>query len=84
MSVTARNGLISTSLCSPGLASPLDNSPGLFYSSSMRWTPDKITALVLIIIAALLLFTGIDGEVKSILVMAAGYLFGVSIADRKK
>jgi len=50
----------------------------------MRWTPDKVIALVLIIIAALLLILGIDGEVKSILVMAAGYFFGVSYAERKK
>ncbi len=66
------------------ISAPLDKPPHFLYSSPMHWTPDKITALVLIIIAALLLFTGIDGEVKSILVMAAGYLFGVSIADRKK
>ncbi len=63
---------------------PLDKIPPFLYSSSMRWTPDKVIALVLIIIAALLLFTGIDGEVKSILVMAAGYFFGVSYAERKK
>lgn len=50
----------------------------------MKWTPDKITALVLIAGCLALLFTGIDGEVKSILTIAAGYFFGVSYADRKK
>jgi len=50
----------------------------------MKWSPDKITALVLICGCLALLFTGIDGEVKSILTIAAGYFFGVSYADRKK
>lgn len=49
-----------------------------------KWSPDKITALVLIIGCFALMFTGIDGEVKSILTIAAGYLFGTSIAERKK
>lgn len=50
----------------------------------MKWSPDKITALVLIVGCFVLLFTGIDGEVKSILTLAAGYLFGVSYTERKK
>lgn len=50
----------------------------------MKWTPDKITALVLIVGCLALLFTSIDGEVKSILTLAAGYFFGVSYAERKK
>jgi len=50
----------------------------------MKWTPDKITALVLIAGCLVLLFTGIDGEVKSILTLAAGYFFGVSYSERKK
>jgi len=49
----------------------------------MKWTPDKITALVLVVGCMGLLFTGIDGEVKSILTISAGYLFGVGIAERK-
>jgi len=49
-----------------------------------KWSPDKITALILIIGCLALLFTGIDSEVKSILTISAGYLFGTSIAERKK
>ena len=50
----------------------------------MKWSPDKITALVLICGCLALLFTSIDGEVKAILTIAAGYFFGVSYAERKK
>ena len=42
----------------------------------MEWTPDLIIALVLIVGAFLLIFLGIDGEVKSILTLAAGWAFG--------
>jgi hypothetical protein len=49
----------------------------------MKWTPDKITALILLMGCLALRFTGIDGEVMSILTMAAGWLFGTSYADRK-
>ena len=48
-----------------------------------HWSPDKITALVLVIGCLALLFTGIDGEVKAIRTIAAGDLFGVGIAERK-
>ena len=50
----------------------------------MKWTPDKITALILIVGCLALIFTGIDGEVKSILTLSAGYFFGTSLADRRK
>lgn len=50
----------------------------------MKWTPDKITALVLICGCLALVFTGIDGEVKSILTIAAGWLFGSSYAEIRK
>ena len=49
-----------------------------------KWTPDKITAVILLLGCFGLLYTGIDGEVKSILTIAAGYLFGVSIHEREK
>jgi len=49
-----------------------------------KWSPDKITAVILLVGCFGLLFTGIDGEVKSILTIAAGYLFGTSIMKRKK
>lgn len=42
----------------------------------MKWTPDLIIALVLIAGCLALVFTGIDGEVKSILTLAAGWTFG--------
>ena len=50
----------------------------------MKWTPDKITALILICGCLGLLFTGIDGEVKSILTVAAGWLFGSSYMEVRK
>jgi len=50
----------------------------------LNWTPDKITALTLLIGCLVLVFTGIDGEVKSILTLAAGWLFGSAFADRAK
>lgn len=50
----------------------------------MKWTPDKITALVLICGCFGLLFFGIDGEVKSILAVAAGWLFGGAFMERMK
>lgn len=49
----------------------------------MRWTPDKITALILVCSCIALIATGIDAEVKAILTMAAGYLFGSGIAERR-
>lgn len=48
------------------------------------WSPDKITALILVVGCLGLLFTGIDSEVKSILTISAGYLFGTAILERKK
>ena len=42
----------------------------------MKWTPDLIIALVLIVGCLFLLALRIDGEVKSILTMAAGWTFG--------
>ena len=49
----------------------------------MKWTPDKITALVLIVGCLGLRFTGIDTEVMSILIMAAGWFFGSTYTERK-
>lgn len=48
-----------------------------------RWTPDKIAALLLLIGCLCLIAMGIDGEVKSILTIAAGYLFGTGISDTR-
>jgi len=41
-----------------------------------RWEPDDICAVILLVGAIYLLATGIDAEVKSILTVAAGWLFG--------
>ena len=48
------------------------------------WTPDKITAMVLVIGCMGLIFSGIDGEVKSILTLAAGWLFGGAYVEKLK
>ena len=50
----------------------------------MRWTPDLIIALILIVGCLGLVFTGIDGEVKSILTLAAGWTFGSQFVERKR
>lgn len=49
----------------------------------MKWTPDKIIALVLVVGCLTLMSLRIDGEVKSILTMAAGWAFGSSFVERK-
>lgn len=50
----------------------------------MKWTPDKITAMVLVIGCLTLIFTGINCEVKSILTISAGYLFGTGYTEMKQ
>lgn len=50
----------------------------------MSWAPDRITAMVLVIGCLVLIFTGRNSEVKSILTVAAGWLFGTAYADRPK
>ena len=42
----------------------------------MKWTPDLIIGLVIIVGCFVLIITGIDGEVKSILTLAGGWCFG--------
>lgn len=49
----------------------------------MKWTPDLIIALVLIVGSLLLIALRIDGEVKSILTIAAGWAFGSQYQVRK-
>jgi len=48
-----------------------------------RWTPDRITALILVCSCIVMVATGVDSEVKSILTVASGYLFGTSIWERR-
>lgn len=50
----------------------------------MKWTADIIVALVLIAGCFALIFCGIDGEVKSILTLAAGWCFGSVYLQRTK
>lgn len=50
----------------------------------MKWTPDLIIALVLIVGCLVLVFTGIDGEVKSILTLSAGWVFGSQFVALKQ
>lgn len=47
------------------------------------WTPDTVIALVLILGSLVMMCLGIDGEVKSILTMAAGWAFGSSYVRMK-
>jgi len=49
----------------------------------MKWTVDKLTALILICSCIALIASGKDSEVKSILTVASGYLFGTSIWERR-
>ena len=56
---------------------------GLAKSFSEKWEPDHVAAVLLLVICCVLLLCGINGEVKSILVMASGYLFGSRTQARK-
>ena len=49
----------------------------------MKWTPDLFIALILVVGCFALLAFGIDSEVKSILLMAAGWTFGSQYQARK-
>ena len=50
----------------------------------MKWTPDKITALILVVGCLILIFTARDSEVKSILTLAAGWLFGSTYIEKRR
>ncbi len=49
----------------------------------MKWTPDLIIALILVVGCFVLIGTGIDGEVKSILTLGAGWAFGSQYTARR-
>ena len=49
----------------------------------MKWTPDLIMAMVIIVGCLFLIATGIDSEVKSILTVAAGWAFGSQYQVRR-
>ncbi len=56
------------------------------------WTPGEVTDLVvdfglpvvIILVAMTLLLTGVDGEVKTILVLAAGWIFKSGITRKQR
>ena len=50
----------------------------------MKWTPDKLTALILICSCIALIASGTDSEMKSILTVASGYLFGTTIWEKRE
>ena len=49
----------------------------------MRWTPDLIIALILVVGCLALIAFDIDSEVKSILTLAAGWAFGSQFQARR-
>lgn len=49
----------------------------------MKWSPDSIAAIVLIAGCILLMALSIDGEVKAILTMSAGWLFASQYQQRR-
>ena len=49
----------------------------------MKWTPDTIIAAVVIVGGLGLKFCDIDGEVWSLVLMAAGWVFGSQYQARK-
>ncbi len=49
----------------------------------MKWTPDTIIAFVLVIGCLILVALRIDSEVKSILTVAAGWIFGSQYMEKQ-
>ena len=49
----------------------------------MKWTPDLVIALILIVGCLILIAFKIDSEVKSILTVAAGWAFGSQYQARR-
>lgn len=45
---------------------------------------DQICALVIFLVCALLLFLNVDGEVKSAMTLAVGFLLGTGYQARKR
>jgi len=42
----------------------------------MKWTPDQVVATIIVVGCIALIATGIDTQVKAILGVAAGWIFG--------
>ena len=49
----------------------------------MKWTPDLLIALIIVVGCFILLVFKIDGEVKSILTVAAGWVFGSQFIKKR-
>lgn len=49
----------------------------------MKWTPDTLIAFILVVGCLILVALRIDSEVKSILTVAAGWIFGSQYMERK-
>jgi len=49
----------------------------------MKWTPDQVVACIIVVGCIVLLATGIDSQVKAILGIAAGWLFGGQYRARR-
>ena len=50
----------------------------------MKWTPDMIIALVIVVGCLALLACGFNGDIKSILAIAAGWAFGSGYVAKKR
>ena len=48
------------------------------------WTPDAVIALIIVVGCLALLFCGINSEIKAILAVASGWLFGGAYMNKKK
>ncbi len=49
----------------------------------MKWTPDSLIAMIIVLGCLVLLVLGINSEVKSILAIAAGWIFGGQYQARR-
>lgn len=49
----------------------------------MKWAPDTVIAIVIVVGCLILIGLSIDSEVKSILTVAAGWIFGSQYQMRR-
>ena len=50
----------------------------------MKLQFDQVAALIVFLVCALLLFLKVDGEVKTAMTLAVGFLFGSGYQQRRK
>jgi len=53
-------------------------------ASKIHWTIDKIGAIIVFVGCLICVIIGIDGEIKSILTLSAGWLGGTSYVDMRR